>query len=57
MEPKSYTIEELSRIADEVIDFLRHKNVSIGDVRTILKYAEDALEFEPLALKEESRAK
>ena len=45
---KDYTMDELQKIADEVIDMLRPKHLTIADVRDVLKLIDEGLEFEEL---------
>lgn len=48
MPDKTYAMNELKNIADEVLDMLRPKGLTIADVRSVLRFVDENLEFEVL---------
>lgn len=48
MKNETRTMDDLNRIADEVIDLLRPKGLTFADVRDVLKFVDENLEFELL---------
>ena len=51
MANQNNSMDELQKIADEVIDMLRPKGLTFADVRDVLKFVDENLEFEILSMK------